>query len=273
MSPELQKRVQRYGWDKASDYYEKSWADQLKPAQELLIEMADLKTGEKVIDIACGTGLVTFKVAEKVGTEGFVLGSDISDKMIETSLQYSVYKNQRNANFQRMDAEELTAEDNYFDASLSALGLMYSPDPLTACKEMNRVTKPNGRAVAAVWGERKNCGWAEIFPIVDARVKSDVCPLFFQLGVQDNLKFTFEQVGFTNIRLERISTTLYYETAEEASTAVFSGGPVAMAYSRFDQTTKQEVHKEYLSSIEQFKNGKGYNIPGEFVVAAGYKNN
>ena len=64
MEPALQRRVQRYGWDKAANYYETSWQKQLQPAQENLIQFADVKAGEKVIDIACGTGLVTFPVAE-----------------------------------------------------------------------------------------------------------------------------------------------------------------------------------------------------------------
>lgn len=65
-----------------------------------------------------------------------------------------------------------------------------------ALKEMKRALKPGGRAVAAVWGRRAHCGWADIFPIVDARVKSEVCPLFFQLGTGDLLQQTFLAAGF-----------------------------------------------------------------------------
>jgi len=83
MEPALQRRVQRYGWDKASAYYEASWQNQLLPAQDKLLQFAKMKAGEKVIDVACGTGLVTFPAAEIVGGNGFVLGTDISDKMIE----------------------------------------------------------------------------------------------------------------------------------------------------------------------------------------------
>lgn len=270
MKPELQRRVQRYGWDKASDYYEDSWAEQLKPAQNLLLEMAELKEGESVIDIACGTGLVSFRAVEKVRESGFVLGTDISDRMIETSIELSKIKNIRNISFERMDAEELKVDDNLYDVSLSALGLMYYPNPLKACREMKRVIKEGGRTVGAVWGDRKNCGWAEIFPIVDSRVETDVCPLFFQLGMQDNLKLTFEMAGLKDVKLERISTTLYYKNSEDACSAVFAGGPVAMAYARFDDKTKVEAHAEYIESIKDFWNDDHYEIPGEFVVASGF---
>ena len=56
MEPSLQRRVQRYGWDKAALYYESAWQHQLRPAHDLLLEMAALQEGEKVLDIACGTG-------------------------------------------------------------------------------------------------------------------------------------------------------------------------------------------------------------------------
>jgi ubiquinone/menaquinone biosynthesis C-methylase UbiE len=73
MEPALQRRVQRYGWDKAANHYEDFWQKQLKPAQDKLLELAKLQPGEKCIDIASGTGLVSFPALEKVGNNGFVL--------------------------------------------------------------------------------------------------------------------------------------------------------------------------------------------------------
>src|SRR4026207_1907548 len=172
MEPALQRRIQRYGWDKASLYYENFWQRQLRPAQDLLLEMAALKKNERVIDIACGTGLVSFRAAEIVEDSGFVLANDISDGMVKIGNDLVSEKKLNNIKFQRMDAEELDAPDGAYDVSLCALGLMYVPDPVKALKEMYRVIKPGGRAVAAVWGQRDHCGWAEIFEIVDKRVST-----------------------------------------------------------------------------------------------------
>jgi ubiquinone/menaquinone biosynthesis C-methylase UbiE len=271
MEPALQRRVQRYGWDKAANYYEASWQKQLQPAQDMLMQFADIQQGEKIIDIACGTGLVTFRAAEKVGKKGFVLGTDISDKMVGLAAATAKEKNYLRVKFERVDAEELNMEDETFDAALCALGLMYVPDPLKALKEMWRVLKPGGRGIAAVWGKRNQCGWAEVFEIVDKRVASEVCPMFFNTGNDTVLERLFAAAGFSEITAERISTQLEYASAEEACGAAFAGGPVALAYHKFPSEVKEEAHAEYLYSIKQFKHSNGYSVPGEFVICIGHK--
>jgi hypothetical protein len=144
---------------------------------------------------------------------------------------------------------------------------MYVPDVHVALNEMRRVLAPHGRAVAAVWGARQHCGWADIFPIVEARVQSDVCPMFFQLGTGNSLAESFQRAGFTVVDAERLSTALEYDSADAAADAAFAGGPVAMAYSRFDEAARASARAEYIASIEPYKIRTGYRIPGEFVVA------
>ena len=271
MEAQLQKRVQRYGWDKAANYYESYWQQQLKPAQDLLLESAAIQRGEKVLDIACGTGLVSFRAAEQVGSNGYVLATDISDRMIELATRTSETKSITNIQFTRMDAEQLTIADESFDVVICALGLMYVPDPLLAMNEMKRILKPGGRAVAAVWGERDHCGWAEIFEIVDRRVSSEVCPMFFQLGTGNRLELYFKKAGFEQVHSERISTSLDYLSDDEACGAAFEGGPVALAYNKFTAEVKLQARSEYIQSINPFKKDAGFAVPGEFVVTSAVK--
>jgi ubiquinone/menaquinone biosynthesis C-methylase UbiE len=269
MDPRLQRRVQRYGWDKAAADYEAGWRAQLAPAQSLMLETVALQPGERVLDVACGTGLVSFPMLDTVGEAGAVVGVDISAQMVEHARRLAAQRGDGNATFERFDAESVNLEGEPFDAAVCALGLMYVPDPVNALGEMHRLLKPGGRAAAAVWGARAKCGWAEIFPIVDARVASDVCPLFFQLGTKDSLARSFTQAGFTDVRSTRLEVELQYASDDEALNAAFRGGPVALAYSRFDAPTREAVHAEYLQSIEAFRHGSAYRIPGEFVVAVG----
>jgi ubiquinone/menaquinone biosynthesis C-methylase UbiE len=271
MDAKLQRRIQRYGWDKAVDLYEQHWQQQLTPAQTRLLEMADIRPGERVLDVACGTGLVTCRVARQVGEHGTVVGVDVAGKMVAYAQHVAANQRLRQVTWARMDAEELLLPDGTFDVALCALGLMYVPHPVKALQEMYRVLKPGGRAVAAVWGRRHRCGWADIFPIVDARVTTEVCPLFFHLGTHDMLAQTFAAAGFEQIVSDRLSTLLAYASPEEACGAAFAGGPVALAYSRFDASTRVEVHAEYLASLTPYRIGNRYKVPGEFVIVSGQK--
>jgi len=272
MNPKLQRRVQRYGWDKAAAYYEEFWAAQLRPSVDRLLELAALKPGERVLDVACGTGLVTFRAAKELLPGGEIVGNDISSEMINAAERIGSEKGVTNAAFERIDAEsEQNSDTKEFNAALCSLGLMYFPDPAAALCRMRDALRKGGRVVASVWGQRERCGWAEIFPIVDSRVESDVCPMFFRLGTQDLLARTLTEAGFVDVELERIYTVLDYANGDDACGAAFAGGPVALAYARFDDKEKLEAQAEYLDSIEQFRSGDGYQIPGEFVIARGVK--
>jgi ubiquinone/menaquinone biosynthesis C-methylase UbiE len=213
--------------------------------------------------------LVSFPVAESVGETGSLLGVDLSERMVELARDAAGRRGLGHTHFERMDAEDLDVQDGSFDVALCALGLMYVPDPQKALKELHRALADGGRAVVSVWGARAECGWAEVFPIVDARVASEVCPMFFRLGTGDALRWEMEAAGFEDIAVERLSTRLIYDSADEACGAAFEGGPVALAYARFDDEVTAAVRSEYLASIEPFRSGEGYSVPGEFVIATG----
>ena len=95
--------------------------------------------------------------------------------------------------------------------------------------------------------------------------------MFFRLGTGGALERAFASAGFGALISRRLETRLDYASAEEACEAAFVGGPVALAYSRFSQSMKAEAHKEYLDSLSPYRQGQGYSVPGEFVVAAGTK--
>jgi ubiquinone/menaquinone biosynthesis C-methylase UbiE len=270
MDARLQLRVQKYGWDKASAHYERFWASQLQPAQDALVSMAALEPGEHVLDVACGTGLVTLRAASAVGPAGSVVGTDLSNTMVDAA-RTEFLRRGIDARFVEMNAERLDFPDASFDVVLCALGLMYVPDPAQALSEMFRVVRPGGRVITSVWGARRDCGWAEIFPIVEQRVASDVCPLFFQLGSGSVLADALSTAGFSDVESRSLAERLRYATPGDAVGAAFIGGPVALAYSRFDDETRRSAEAEYLESIAAFRTRDGYDVPGSFVVARGVR--
>jgi ubiquinone/menaquinone biosynthesis C-methylase UbiE len=264
----VQRWVQRRGWDRAVGYYQTFWQEQLRPAHERVLAAADLRPGQQVIDVACGTGMVTLPAAAAVGPVGHVLATDLSRRMVDDTARRARLAGLDNVEVHRCDAEQLDASGP-FDVALCSLGLMYVPFPRAAVCEMRRVLSPGGVVVVSVWGERRNCGWAELFPIVAARVSSDVCPLFFALGTSDGLADLIERADFTDVEQTRLSVDLVYADDAAALGAAFLGGPVALAYSRFDDATKTSAHDDYLASIAPYRDGSGYRVPGEFVIASG----
>ncbi len=269
MDPKLQMRVQRYGWDAASELYEAGWRGPLAPAQQTLLRVVAIKPGERVIEAACGSGLVTRSLAEAVGPSGHVLATDLSQAMVDL-----IARNCAGCGWvatARRSADDL-GEEGGFDAAVCALGLMYVPDPGKAAASMAGATKPGGRVVATVWGERRNCGWAEIFPIVDARVVSEVCPLFFASGAPGSLTRDFEHAGLRGIEEHRQREVLEFPDERSLLSAMLLGGPVALAVKRFTPETMREVEREFLDSVRDHRAADGsYRIPGEFVTVVGWR--
>ena len=272
MDARLQLRVQRYGWDAAVEHYQTGWEAQLRPAHNQLLAMAGLTAGQRIIETACGSGLVTMRLAEAVGRKGYVLATDLSQGMID-DLQARLDSNSlTNVEAQRMPAEKLNVSDGAFDSAVCALGLMYTPDPAAGVVEMARAVAPGGIVAATVWGERKNCGWADVFPIVDARVASEVCPMFFGTGAPKALIRIFECAGLEQVEEHRQFEKLIFRNETDVVDAVLLGGPVALAVKRFDKDIWQEVRQEFLSSVSEYKCSDGnYRIEGEFVTVKGFR--
>ena len=268
MDARLQRRIQRYGWDLAAACYEPLWRAPLAAAQAALLDCAALVPGERVLDVACGTGLVTLPAAHAVGPAGQVIAVDIAERMLELLRSRVAAACLPQVQVARMDAEQLALPDGCVDVVLCALGLMYLPDPAQALREARRVLRPGGRAVFAVWGERARCGWAALFGIVDAEVNSEVCPLFFGLGQADTLARLCRSVGLSVCTERRLTTTLDHADGRAACDAAFAGGPVALAWQRFDALTRERVRARYLDALAPWQQDGAYRIPAEFVVVA-----
>ena len=271
MDARLRRRVQRFGWDLAADHYEPLWRTQLAGAHEKLLACARLAPGQRVLDVACGTGSIALRAARAVGRGGHVTGIDLSDRMVALARTEARVRDVGNVSFTRMDAESLDCDDDSFDAVLCSLGLMYVPDPGAALAEMLRVVRPGGRVIASVWGSRAHCGWSDLFPIVDAEVRSEVCPLFFSLGEGDALERECRAAGLEVTLAYRLGAVLEYADVNEACSAAFAGGPAALAWSRFSDETRCRVSESYARSLARWRHDEGYSVPGEFVVVAGVK--
>jgi SAM-dependent methyltransferase len=244
----------------------------LAAAQAALLEAAALQPGERVIEAACGSGLVTRAAATAVGRGGEVLATDLSQNMADLTARECAARGLDWVRTARMSADDLAVDEGRFDVAICALGLMYVPDPARAVASMRRAVRLGGRVVATVWGERRHCGWAEIFPIVDARVVSEVCPLFFATGAPTALRRDFESAGLRAVREHRHRELLEFDNERALLDAMLLGGPVALAVKRFTPEVMAEVERDFLASVQPHRTAEGrYRIPGEFLTVAGQR--
>jgi len=143
-------------WTETAKYWIQ-YSDTLRamfaPLTQALIDQARIENGQTVLDVAGGSGEPGLTIAEKVGPDGSVTCTDAVAEMVAAARHEATRRGLANVQFRECTAESLPFADNSFDATVSRLGLMFVPDPLTALREMLRVTKPGGTVAIAVWGK------------------------------------------------------------------------------------------------------------------------
>lgn len=134
----------------AAENYERYFVPVIPgPLARDLIAEAALRPGERVLDLACGTGVVARLAAERVGREGSVAGLDVTAAMLDVARSVPVPTG-ATIRWYESSAEAIPLPDESFDAVLCQLGLMFIPDKAAAVREMRRVLAPGGRVLISV---------------------------------------------------------------------------------------------------------------------------
>jgi SAM-dependent methyltransferase len=149
-SPEAWPGDRAERWVRLADRLER----QLAPVTDLLFAAAELRPGDRVLDVGCGTGPTTRRAAEMVGSEGAVTGLDVSPEMIAAARERGAPVDGASINWVEADAVTWDPAGAHFDVVISQFGVMFFADPDAAFANLARATVAGGRLHAAVWAER-----------------------------------------------------------------------------------------------------------------------
>src|SRR5579862_4483156 len=150
----IMKREQKLAWDDSAQGWKRWWPNFERAAQvvnDRLVELAGVRAGNRVLDIATGSGEPALTAARVVGASGHVVAVDMSAGMLALARERIDSAGLKNVELIESDAESLALEEHSFDAALCRWGLMFMPDLEGVLRRLHRALRQDGRIATAVW--------------------------------------------------------------------------------------------------------------------------
>jgi len=215
------KSLQKAAWDDSADGWRRWWPAFERAAQvvnERLVTLARVRAGDRVIDIATGSGEPALTAARVAGSSGRVVAVDLSPGMLAIARERVDAAGLRNVELIESDAESLSLEAHSFDAALCRWGLMFMPDVDGAVRAMHRALKPGGRFATAVWATADKaplCGLArDAIRRITGITPPPNAPDPTNLADTSILEHAMAAAGFHEVTIERLTVTFEFPSPE-----------------------------------------------------------
>jgi ubiquinone/menaquinone biosynthesis C-methylase UbiE len=281
-NPDEFKAQQREMWDNAAAGWQAWWETFERGAQKVsdrIVELAEIKPGDKVLDIATGIGEPAVTAARRVMPNGKVVAIDISSQMLviaktrAKSLGLDDLMEFREGDGEKLDLPEPTAK---FDAVLSRFGLMFFPNLPAALVRIRQMLVTDGRLSAAVWSVPSkvplaDLAFATLRKQLNAPAPPPGAPGPFALADVETLKQSFSQAGFKDIKTDIFQITLEFDSPESYTRAQQqSNAPIHAMLAKYTEEVKNHVWNSITEAVWQYADSHGrVNLDNEVICIVG----
>lgn len=249
--------------------YQRIIETSMEPFSQKLMDVLNITEGERVLDIGCGCGDTTTKIAQRVGDNVDVVGVDISEIIIAAAKKNVAIKSLCNIRFECVDAQTHKFEDGYFNVIFSRLGVMFFEDPIAAFKNIKKSLVSGGRMAFICWQPVKKIEWISVpLEVVDNYVSlpesspSDE-PGGFSFGDASRVMNILNAAGYVDIVIERFNIDINIGSDIDDAIAYLTHiGPAGTVLnnSDIDSETQARFTKELGLTLESFKTCHGVEI-------------
>ena len=258
-------------WNEVAPYYHKRWAkNEIGPfnVTKELIRNARIKSGQKVLDLACGTGLVTKKILSKVGKNGEVYGIDSSNSALKIAKKWTGHG--KNIHFVRGDAETIEFNTK-FDVITCQFALFFFPNEQKVLKNMKKFLKKNGIIALSIHGKYNVPYFDSILDPIKKFIP-DYLPQYPEMdrfGTKEIFKQTLSKAGFQKIVVRKM--TFQYSPGEFVdywgNYKKYLSKPLKEKFNSLSNFQKKNLREMVLDNTKQYtgKNGK-ILFPWEVLV-------
>ena len=261
------------GWQlegAGAEAYERYLASAFSPWARALAELAEIREGDRVLDVACGTGIVARHAAERTGAAGAVVGLDLNEDMLKVARSVSA-ATRPEIEWRQGSATELPFPDQAFDVVCCEQAIQFFSDPVKALGEMRRVMGPGARAAVSVCRPIEFApAYAALAGLLERHVGPQAGGMMrspFCKWSLDELRDLFHAAGFGDVRVRIEVGSLRYPSCAEFLRREAASSPLAGPIRDLGEGARNELIRELEDALRDRVDDDGVVCVVESYVA------
>lgn len=243
------------------------------PMASHLVDRAALRPGERVLDVACGTGIVTRMAAARVGPAGRVTGVDLNPTMLEVAARASA-GSRSSIEWLKASAESVPLDDESFDVVFCQQGLQFFPDRSAALREMRRLLARGGRILISVWrdvGRGFDALAAALGRNISAEAGAALAKGPASLRDGEELSSLMKDAGFNDLSLEVATVQMIFPSPAEFVRRYVSATPLSAAVAQASESSRDQLMDDVAEQLQDLVDAHGLKFSGQTNIVTGIR--